>query len=91
MDQATMLINSYPPATGYLSMDMMVSAQRNWIVWIITGAMAQAAMALTFNWVADEFSLAGETLVTVRVSGGQEIQVSMEELYALQVEAEAHE
>lgn len=56
MEQAVFLINSYPPATGFNDLNAMVSGQRNWIPWILTGAMGMAAMALTFNWTADEFS-----------------------------------
>jgi hypothetical protein len=83
MDQAVLLINSYPPATGFRSVNDMVNSQRNWIPWVITGAMAFAAMALTFNWIADEFSVVGETLIRVKCPDGEEMDISIEELYEL--------
>jgi hypothetical protein len=42
-------------------------------------------MALTFNWVAEEFSIAGEQKVTV-IAEGREIDVRLDELYELWTE-----
>lgn len=56
MEQAMFAINASPPETHFGSIDQMVAGKRDWIPWILTGAMVHACVALTLNWIADEFS-----------------------------------
>jgi len=83
LDQATLLVNSYPPATYFADVNQMISGQRNWIPWVITGAMAMAAMALTFNWVADEFdySIGGVSLSIERSSKYESLKQNAEQQF----------
>lgn len=83
LDQSVLLINSYPPATGFPDVNAMVAGQRNWIPWVITGAMAMAAMALTFNWIADEFdySIGGVSLSIERSSKYESLKQNAEQQF----------
>lgn len=83
MEQAMFAINASPPETHFGSIDQMVAGKRDWIPWILTGAQVHACIALTLNWIAEEFSLAGEELTRVILPDGREIDVTMEELYEI--------
>jgi hypothetical protein len=83
MEQAVFAINASPPMTTFKSLDNMVQSQRNWIPWIITGAMVHACVALSLNWIADEFSIGGEVPVRILLPDGRELDVPIEELYEI--------
>jgi hypothetical protein len=76
------LVGSAPPRTPFSSIDQMVQTRPEWRTILLTGAMMFAIQAVRLNWIADEFSLVGETMVTLSVEG-EEICVSLEELYGV--------
>lgn len=73
-------INSYAPQTFYDTLDQLILQHKNWRTLLFTGAMVHSINALALNWVADEFSLAPDTEVTVYAEGFS-ISVSIEYLY----------
>lgn len=75
------MIIAAPPKTPFQNVDQMVSCYPEWRTMLLNGAMMHAIMALILNWVSDEFSLHGPTLVTVCLPDGQEIIVPIAELY----------
>lgn len=83
MEQAVFAINASPPETSFNSMDQMVQGKRDWIPWILTGAMVHACIALTLNWISDEFSLGAEVPVRVVLPDGRVLDVPIGELYAI--------
>lgn len=64
MERGVDYINMWPPETHWNSIDKMVRAKPSWRQMILMAAMAHAAMALTFNWVSEEFdySIGGVSL-----------------------------
>jgi len=76
------LVSSAPPRTPFQTVDQMVMFRPEWRTLLLTGAMMFAIQALRLNWIADEFSLVGDTQVTVLVEG-EEIQLTLEELYGI--------
>lgn len=75
--------NMFPPETeDYNTIDAMVTRKPVWRSAILYGAVSLAAMALMANWIKEEFSVEGKTLVTLDVEG-ETIQVSMEDLYEI--------
>ena len=83
MKGAVDYINMWPPRTGFRGVERMIQARPSWREMIMYGAMAHAAMALTFNWVAEEFSVVGSTEVTVELSSGEEVTLPIEELHEI--------
>jgi hypothetical protein len=76
--------NSKPPETeGLCSLDAVCRSKPNWRGIIITRAMYYALYALAINWVADEFSVSGDTMVRVTLSDGEEVNLSISELYGI--------
>jgi len=69
--------NSAPPVTGVTLNDMPL----RWRTSVLLGAAAFACMAITMNWIADEFSVSGEEMVTVQDSEGMEYTLPIEELF----------
>jgi hypothetical protein len=45
--------------------------------------LVNAAQALAYNWTLNEFSVSGETLVTVVLPNGNEVSLPIEELFNL--------
>lgn len=88
MERAVDFINLSPPQTHWHTIDQMVSAKPAWRQMILMGAISHAAMALAFNWVQEEFSLAGDEQVTVTLPGGRDVVVSIEELYNICYDSE---
>ena len=64
MQRGVDFINMWPPETHWNSINQMVKNKPAWRQMILMAAIAHAAMALTFNWVADEFdySIGGVSL-----------------------------
>lgn len=79
--------NSLPPETAEIStLDMLCARKPNWRTFIIWGAIVHAMFALAANWVADEFSVDGETLVRVHLPEGGTCELPISELYEICVE-----
>lgn len=82
MNMALDFWNAAPPETESLcSLDLLMSQKPAWRAYIMWGAIAHAALALSFNWISEEFSVGGEEKVDVVLPDGKEISVTMEELY----------
>lgn len=76
--------NSKPPETGGLcTLDALCSRKPVWASVIMTRAMYWALYALAINWVADEFSVAGNTLVQVILSDGTAVNLPIKELHEI--------
>lgn len=83
MERAVDFINLWPPETHFNSMDKMVKAKPAWRQMVLMGAISHAALALTLNWIEEEFSLVGEEEITVYLPSGKEIDITIAELYAI--------
>lgn len=83
MEQAVWTIDASPPETHFGSINMMVQGKRSWIPWIMVGATINACIALSLNWIEEEFSVGGEVSVGVRLPDGRKLEVSIEELYEI--------
>lgn len=76
--------NGAPPATPSIcNLDLLIQQQPSWRTYIMWGAVIHAATALTFNWIAEEFSVGGETLIDVTLPDGSEVSLPIEELYEI--------
>jgi len=75
--------NTRPPVTGITINDIVSGPMRRWRTSILLRAGAFACFAVAMNWIADEFSVAGEESVVVKTEDGEEITVTMEELFAI--------
>ena len=74
--------NAFPPETEELcTLNHLCRDKPTWKTFILWGAMAQALAALSINWIADEFSVAGDTLVRVVLPDGEEVDLPIEELH----------
>ena len=74
--------NLFPPETEQLmTLDALCSMKPVWKAAILWGGIVNAAMALAINWIADEFSVSGETEVRVCLPDGREIDLPIAELY----------
>lgn len=80
MEQAVFAINANPPETHFNSLDNMVKGKPNWRHWILTGAIAHACIALSLNWIADEFdySIGGISLSIEKSSKYESIKQNAE-------------
>lgn len=56
MERGVDFVNLYPPETQFNTIDIMVQAKPAWRQMILMAAMAHALMALSINWVSEEFS-----------------------------------
>jgi hypothetical protein len=81
MERALDMISAAPPRTPFASLEDMVRQRKDWTTLLLSGASYWAFQALQANWVADEFSLAGDTLVDVKLPDGVIIQVTLKDLY----------
>lgn len=76
-------IISAPPRTPFVSVDQMTQARPEWRSMLLVGAERFAINALRLNWIADEFSVAPETEVTVGLPDGRRVSLSIAELHAI--------
>ena len=75
------MIAATPPATVFTDPCAMMQCYPHWRTLLIDGAVMHALFALTVNWIADEFSLSGDSSVDVRLPDGRVVPVTLEELY----------
>lgn len=83
MERGVDFVNLWPPETGYNGIDAMVQAKPAWRQMIFMAAIAHATMALSLNWIADEFSVVGETEIEVVLPDDRSITLTIEELFEL--------
>jgi hypothetical protein len=75
--------NLHPPATEELcNINTLCQRKPSWKAALLWGALVNAAQALAYNWVSDEFSVSGDTLVTVYLPDGTRVDVPIAELHA---------
>lgn len=76
--------NMHPPETESLStLDSLCSSKPVWRAAILWGALVNMAQALAYNWVSDEFSVVGDTTVTVMLPDGNVETLPIAELYQI--------
>jgi hypothetical protein len=76
--------NMFPPLTQKInSIDLLIQQMPVWRTAILWGAISHACFSLAINWVADEFSLEGQTLTRVYLPDGRAVDVPIGELYAI--------
>jgi len=80
MEQAVWAIDASPPETHFNTLDHMVKGKRSWTPWIMMGAITHACIALSLNWIADEFdySIGGISLSIEKSSKYQQIKQNAE-------------
>ena len=83
LQRALDMISASPPRTPFPNIDMMVQSRPEWRTLLLTGAKMHALDALRYNWIHEEFSLAGETLVHVTLPDGSEVDLPIDELYEI--------
>ena len=84
--------NMFPPDTSnYCNLDQICSTKPSWRAVILWGAIVNAAMALAFNWVADEFdySIGGISLSIEKSSKYQSLKENAESQFDKLTEAKA--
>lgn len=76
--------NLVPPRTdNYSTIEQVCQQRPSWQAALLWGALVTAAQALAYNWVADDFSVSPDTLVTVVLPDGTETSLSIAELYKI--------
>lgn len=75
--------NMFPPMTTICTLDQLCGTEPRWKTAIYWQAIVHAIFAVALNWVADEFSVVGETEVRVVLPDGQEVDLSIEELHEI--------
>ena len=82
--------NAFPPETEELcDLDTVCQRKPAWKAAMLWGAVVNAAMALAFNWTADEFSVRGDTLVRVVLPDGREVDLPIKDLHEICAEGAA--
>jgi hypothetical protein len=75
-----------PPRTPFPDIDSLVRDRPEWRTLLLNGAMMDALFAVMLNWISDEFSLEGSSMVQVFIPRGrsrdQKIVLSIEELFS---------
>ena len=77
------MVISSPPRTPFANIDQFCQARPEWRTLLLTGAMGFALNALRYNWIADEFSLAPETLVQILLPDEKETNITLDALYSV--------
>ena len=76
--------NMYPPETEYLcSLDQLMQIKPTWRTAVLWAAMVHALTALAINWISEEFSIAGETEISVVLKDGSSVTIPIKELYEI--------
>lgn len=76
--------NMHPPATEeYSSLEILCREKPSWKAAMLWGALVSAAQAMAYNWIVDEFSVAGDTLVRVILPDGREVDLPIADLHAI--------
>jgi hypothetical protein len=83
LDRGLDMVVAAPPRTPFNSLDHLVQTMPEWRTLVLTGAMIHALQALRINWISEEFSLAPETLVSVMLPDGRDLQLPISELYTI--------
>ena len=82
LDRGLDMIIAVPPRTPFVSVDQMAQYRPEWRTLLLTGAMTHALQAIRLNWVADEFSVKGDTLVKVFLQNSGYLDVPIADIYA---------
>lgn len=80
LERGVDFVNLWPPLTGFNSIESMIQAQPAWRQTILMAAMSHALMALSIHWTSEDFSVAGEELITVTYDG-KEVTLPISELF----------
>jgi hypothetical protein len=78
IERALDWFNMFPPLTQRINtVDLLCTEMPAWRTAILWGAISHACFALAANWVVDEFSLKGDTTVTVFLPGEKSVRMTM--------------
>ena len=72
--------NGRPPTTD-ININNLFSSEKRWKATILLRAAAFACFAIAMNWIADEFSIGPDELVTVKDESGVEYTLPIRELF----------
>lgn len=76
--------NLHPPETEELNtIDKLCQMKPSWKAALLWGALVNAAQALVYNWISEEFSVAGDTVVEVYLPDGTAVRLPIEDLYSI--------
>lgn len=67
--------------SSYPTVDSICHNKKSWQAALLWGSLVTAAQALVYNWIAQEFSVSGDTFVTVCLPDGTEVSLPIQELY----------
>lgn len=83
--------NLFPPATSVCSLDELYTSYNAWTTAILWAALVHAYMALSANWVADEFdySIGGVSLSIDKSSKYESLKSDAESMFDKATEAKA--
>lgn len=83
--------NMFPPATNICSLDELYLTYGSWTTAIMWGAMVHAFIAVTANWIADEFdySIGGVSLSIDKSSKYESLKNNAEGMFDKATEAKA--
>lgn len=82
------VISAAPPRTPFQSCDQLVQCYPEWRTLLLNGAMMHAIMALTLNWIADEFdySIGGVSLAIDKSSKYEAAYQTLSDQFEKQLE-----
>lgn len=80
LDRATDMVIAAPPRTPFMGLDGMMRDRPEWRTLVIQGAMYWALQALQINWISEEFSVKGDTLLKLQTPEGH-VSLTAESLY----------
>ena len=89
LDRAVDWWDMFPPMTTVCSLNVLVSQAPSWRTAIYWAAIVHAALALAFNWVADEFdySIGGVSLSLEKSSKYESLKSNAESQFEKAIEA----
>ncbi len=81
LERATDMVIAAPPRTPFMGLEGLMRDRPEWKTLIIQGAMYWALQALQINWISEEFSLKGDTIVRVQLPDGTDVDLTIAELF----------
>ena len=83
LERSLDMIGASPPRTPFRTFEDLVQQYPEWRTLLLTGAMQYALMAMMIHWVGEQFSVAGDTEVTLILPGDLETSLSIAQIYDL--------
>lgn len=88
INRALDMVSAAPPRTVFRSCDQLMQCYPEWRTLMLNGAMMHALMALTINWIADEFdySIGGVNLTIEKSSKYESAYSNIKDNFETQIE-----